>query len=413
VTPHAGTLPASWAALRDGVRAVRTLLRDGPSAVPREQLAGRETWIGAPLDPDEIDPEWRALLEQDLWLAGTCQAAREATRSAGLTPASIDPERVATVIGSSKGGLAAFARGFAKRSRSPDLFPFWETVPPSAAATLIAADGWRGPCLAPVAACATGLVSMATAANLIRQGDCDAAIAGSGDASLLPSVLASFRRLGVLAPAANDPSSACRPFAANRRGFAIGEGAGVLVLERWDHAVARGVPILAEWRDGLFRSDPTGLTVLADEPRDLVRLIHDLLTRCDLAPRDIDAVSLHGTGTRMNDRYEARAVREAIGSALDEARAFALKGGIGHLLGAAGSVETVAAVCALRSQIVPASPNCRPLDPECELPLTEETSQPRRIRHLLKLSLGFGGHLTAAVLSAADSPATVPSPGSN
>lgn len=271
---------------------------------------------------------------------------------------------------------------------------FWPNTPAS-----LVAERWkiRGPVLCPVAACATGLMSLWRGAELIREGVCDVVLAGSTDASLQPSVLGAFSRMGVLAKETGDPREACRPFDLHRTGFAVGEGAAVLVMERADVAQARGVTPYAEWLGGGCVSDPSGITHLDEEATGLIWLIRDVLKRSGVAPDEIDYINLHGTGTWGNDRTETHAVREALGQHADRVSCSSLKGSLGHLLGAAGSVETACTLLAMREGRIPLTRNLDHPDPACDLDYTPHQSRPRTIRHALKLSLGFGGHQVAAV----------------
>ena len=408
VTPHADSVAGSWTAWREGVRAGRFVSTPdiGFERVVRDESNG--VWPGAPayglvrssLDRCADDPVVELAL----------RATSEAVANAQLRSDSVDGDRVGCVYGTSKGGLYSYAAlhhlersGAANGAEFDESSGLWRQSPPSIPAVRVAAEyGWRAAVLAPVAACATGLVALIRAAALIRDGVCDVALAGSSDASLHPAVLGSFRRLRVLAGRDRNPAVACRPFDAERCGFIVGEGAAALVLERWDHAVARGTTILAEWVDGLERGDPEGLTVLPEDAAGLARLIQDLLLRSEMGADEIDVVSLHGTGTRMNDTYEAQGVVRGLGSAVERASLFGLKGGMGHLLGAAGSVETIAAVCALRKQRVPPTVNCDVPAKECRIPLVLGAAESRPVRNVLKLSLGFGGHLAAAILRSVD-----------
>jgi 3-oxoacyl-[acyl-carrier-protein] synthase II len=393
VTPHGAGVDASWEGLRSGRLAVRELTLEEllPEGAPLLAAEGpwRDGWAGAPAVCGE---EQESCGEPAIGLS--LRAAAEAAGAARLH--AVDPLRRACIFGTSKGGLQTFARLRVDRGASES--DLWRMVPPGAAAEEIARRlDCRGPLLAPVAACATGLVAMIRGVGLLRSGDCDVALAGAGDASLQLPALASFRRLGVQADLSSGAERACRPCDARRSGFLVGEGAGAVVLERYDDAVRRGAPILAEWVDALERCDPAGLTVLPRDPECLVRLIRDLLRRCRLEPKGIQGVSLHATGTRMNDAYETQALSGVFGDS-GSPLGFGLKGGIGHLLGAAGSVETVASICALRDQRLPPTVNLDHPAPDCPFPLTGAVAQPRRLEHLLKISLGFGGHLAACVL---------------
>jgi len=234
--------------------------------------------------------------------------------------------------------------------------------------------------------------------ELVRDGHCDVVLAGSSDASLCTSVLASFHRLGVLARGFDDPATACRPFDRHRSGFVVGEGAAMLVLERLDRAVARGAPIYAEWIASGYAADVSGVTQLEEKPLGLIRLIHDVLRRAGLTASEIDYVNLHGTATQQNDLCETNALKQAFGTAAKSLRCSSLKGGVGHLLGAAGSVEVAATMLAMRDGVIPPTVNLTEPDSDCDLDYTPGSPRPQRIENALKLSLGFGGHLVAAIV---------------
>jgi 3-oxoacyl-(acyl-carrier-protein) synthase len=275
---------------------------------------------------------------------------------------------------------------------------WWNQFTPNAPARSIAERfNLRGAALCPVAACATGLVSISRGAALIRQGQCDVVLAGSSDASLHPALLSSFRRLGVLAHTGDEPARACRPFDRTRSGFLVGEGAAILVLERASSALTRSVAPYAELLSAEMAADPAHLTRLDSDPASLVRLITDALARAGVTPDEIDYVGVHGTATRQNDLCETRALHQALGRSASGASCSSLKGAIGHLLGAAGSVESAATLLALRDGFVPPTANLREPDPECDLDFTPLDGRRRSLQTALKLSLGFGGHLAAAI----------------
>ena len=382
VTPFGAGREISWSAILDGRSAVDWIEADDLSGSRPRRLR----WVGASA-PAEL------LATDEPVVSMAVIAACEALSHAGLTDIS---EHSGCVIGTSKLGLRSFARAM-KRSDPSDPALLW----PNAAARAVASE-WnlRGPALCPVAACATGLVSLIRGADLIRSGECDVVLAGSSDASLVPIVLGSFQRLGVMARGFEEPATACRPFDAERSGFVIGEGAAVLVLEDREHAVARGANILAEFIAAGLASDPSGLTQIDPDGTSLAWLIRDVLRRANVSPDEIDAINLHGTATRANDIAETRAVRAAFGSAADRLACSSQKGAIGHLLGAAGSVESAFAVLALRDQVVPPTINLRTHDPQCDLDYVPNESRPMRLRTVLKLSLGFGGHVAVGLFRA-------------
>jgi 3-oxoacyl-[acyl-carrier-protein] synthase II len=396
VTPAGSDRESSWFGIREGVRAGCWLTgaRGGlaqalPSATMR--LAGAPAaWHDASISKRYFDPVVSLAL----------RAADEALADAGLTERSIVPQRSGCVIGTSKGGLKSFAAACsAFAGEAEHLGRLWEQFLPDAASRYLAARyNLRGAALCPVAACATGLVCIARGAELIEQRICDVVLAGSADASLCPSVLASFQRLGVLARPVEGPESACRPFDRRRNGFLVGEGAALVVLERASHAASRGASWYANWLAGETAADPAHLAQLETDPRSLTHLIESVLRAARVAPDEVDYISLHGTATRQNDVCETVALKRALGPWARRACGSSLKGTIGHLLGAAGSVELAAAVLALRDGIVPPTANLREPDRECDLDYTPNEPRMRRLQTALKLSLGFGGHLACAVL---------------
>jgi 3-oxoacyl-[acyl-carrier-protein] synthase II len=393
VTPFAAGREASWRSIRNGESAARWV------DLPLDDKSGTCATFraaGAPAHP--LPSDFGS--EEPIVAMALC-AAEEAWSDAGLTGSHLDPARCGCVVGTSKGGLRSFARAFANDAAIPRAWPLF--LPDAPARAVSERFRVQGPMLCPVAACATGLASLNRGVDLIRDGTCDAVLAGSTEASFIPAVVASFQRLGVLARGFEDPRSACRPYDRRRNGFLIGEGAAVLVLESLSRARDRGAAIYGEWLAGGSLADAAGLTHLDETGEGLARLIHDVLARSGLTPDQIDYVNLHGTATRENDAVETRGLRLAFGAAADRLCGSSLKGAIGHLLGAAGSVETACTFLALRDGVIPPTVNLERPSAECDLDYTPQFARARRSRHALKLSLGFGGHLTAAVLAAPDS----------
>jgi len=392
VTPCGSSREQSWEALLRGTGVARWL--DAP---------GGGVLAGAPA------PELAAGSEQfseEPVVALAQAAAAEAIADSGLSLVNADRRRIGCVIGTSKGGLRSFAsawrewrRPAASTSHDAGTDRLWSLCQPDAAARFIAARyDLGGAALCPVAACATGLASVIRGVDLIRHGVCDTVLAGSSDASLTMLVQSSFRRLRVLAHGFDDPGAACRPFDRRRCGFLIGEGAAVLLLEREDFALARGAVPYAVWLAGQTASDPAHLTRMDSDPQSLVRLIGEVLQEGQTAPDEIDYINLHGTATRYNDVCETRALKQALGSGATRAGCSSLKGTIGHLLGAAGSVELAASLLAMRDGVLPPTANLTAPDDECDLDYTPLIARRRPVETILKLSLGFGGHLAAATL---------------
>ncbi|MBX3444686.1 MAG: hypothetical protein KF774_19965, partial [Planctomyces sp.] len=328
VSPLGATAEEHWRRVVAGERAGRWLpeLSDGLPATP---AASWMHWCGAPPRGWPPCPEPGVLNRLARVATADCLAG-----AGSEAIDSVPPERRGCIIGVSKPALTAPPGE--PRNLSADALD----AGGAAALEIAAAYGCEGAVSTPAAACATGLVSLIQGAEWIRRGDGDVALAGSADWSLAPAYLAAYRRLGVLARAGDDPATACRPFDRDRSGFLVGAGAAILLLEDWDHAERRGASILAEWLGSALVSDAASLVDFDPSGETPARAVRDALHRSGLARPRIDVASLHGTGTLANDRCETRGLTAALGEAARSVSCFSLKGSIGHLMGAAGSVET-------------------------------------------------------------------------
>ncbi|TWT52293.1 3-oxoacyl-[acyl-carrier-protein] synthase 2 [Thalassoglobus neptunius] len=358
------------------------------------------------------------------------QAAEEALRHAGLSREIV--EKSGCVIGTSKPDLRAFdqfllhqrlnslsccegdgnsfpnnvgdgtdvegASQFQNEERTRPSISITDLFPSSPAMAVAQEFGINGGVVCPVAACATGLLSIIQAAQWIQRGEFSCVLAGSTDASLHPGLLGSYRRLGVMARAEDDPAGACRPFDSQRCGFMVGEGAAVVVLEEWESAEKRGAKPLAEWIGGQTGSDPWGITNVDTSGEELGSVIRRLLKEHSVRAEEVGSICYHGTATRFNDLCESRAVRKVFGGQAQLPVGFGVKGSIGHLMGAAGAVETALSLLSLRDGRLPPTANLESIDPECGIPLTMSTAMALPPGLLLKTSLGFGGHLGAGLL---------------
>lgn len=404
ITPYAVGREQSWQKLLSGRSATR-LLQDLSNQLGRPIAGGM-------IPDDELSSTslTRTPFQSDPSINLTLKATSEAIEDAGLDRSRLSNESAGCVIGSSKGGIAGYAEltdASHGKSTSDDSIPpeFWLQCLPNACSQAVAAEyGLQGAALTPVSACATGLSSIMRGAELIRDGICDTVIAGSADASLVPAVLGSFQRMGVLATDFPSPEQACRPYDSRRNGFVVGEGAGIVILESLSHALERNVTPYAEWLGGGLGADSTHLMQFDPAAESLARLINDTLHRADVSVAELDYINLHGTGTQINDLYETRALQKALGKLAQTIPCSSLKGGMGHLLGAAGSVELGFTLLAMRDNIIPATLNLEHHDPQCNLNYTPRVAVPKPINTSLKLSFGFGGHLVAGILRCWQSP---------
>ena len=322
-------------------------------------------------------------------------AALQAWASAGLSPGAAG-DRTGVWLGSGIGGVEtllrahdSLAKGEGWRS-SPYTIPMMIT---NMAAGLVSMNlGATGPCFAPVSACATANNAIGEAFLAIRHGRVDRAVAGGAEAPLLPVAFSGFNSMRAMSTRNETPQSACTPFAAGRDGFLMGEGAGVLVLEEWEAASARGAPILAEIVGYGTTADAYHLTSPDSEGRGAARAMADASVMAGWVADQVDYINAHGTGTPVGDAAETKAIRRFLGPAADNVPVSSTKGATGHLFGAAGGIEAVASIQALRTGWLPPTLGLTEADPECDLdyvPLVARKTDPQRV---LSNGFGFGGH---------------------
>lgn len=391
VTPLGLDATTTWQALLGGATAGCWI---NPASAYRT-ASGNDFGAPVALDHSNRIPEVDQTLAKSTCFA--LLATQEALRQAGLSHA--DLKESACVIGTSKPDFQTVDKTLHECSSGVPLSSGLSALYPSMPAVEVAHHYHiHGPVLCPVAACATGLVSLIRAAELIRHGTVSQVICGSTDASLHPGLLASYKRLGVLAKPGDDPATACRPFDRTRTGFIVGEGAAVFVLEDWQTALSRGAKPIAEWIDGQIASDPTGITQINESGAGLTEIFRRVLNRNSLQPEEIDAICYHGTATRMNDFAEANAMLSLYGAANRVPDGFGIKGAIGHLMGAAGAVEAAISILALQDRVLPPTANFKQADPDCPIPLSHRPTELSNANYLLKTSLGFGGHLAVGLL---------------
>ncbi|MFE1764301.1 beta-ketoacyl-[acyl-carrier-protein] synthase family protein [Streptomyces angustmyceticus] len=327
-------------------------------------------------------------------------AAREAVADAGLDPESWDSSRVAVVIGSAHGGLPFYDEqhvamaGRGARRVSPKLAPL--TVVNSAASSVCMDLGAHGPSMGVATACSSGTVALGTAHQLLRAGVCDIAIAGGAESVLSRLLIASACQMKAVSTRRDNPATACRPFDAGRDGFVVGEGAGLLVLERPEHASARHAPVRAHLRGYGASSD--AYAAVAPDPggKGIERALRAALADAGIAGGDVGHVNAHGTSTVANDHIEAAALRRVLG---DHPLVTSTKAMTGHALGAAGGIETALTVLALEQQLVPPTANLEVLDPRIPVEVVHTEARPAAFDCAVKTSLGFGGHNAALVLT--------------
>ncbi|PZF43130.1 MULTISPECIES: beta-ketoacyl synthase [unclassified Curtobacterium] len=396
VSPFGHGVAPLWDALVAGRSGVRALHRDGALW---EQVPIR-VGADAALDAEGALGRVRAnRLDRSQQLA--LVAADEAWADAGA-PA-VEGDRLAVVIGTGIGGVETLLDAHdvlgasGARRVSPRTVPM--LMANGAAAQISIAYGARGGAYTTVSACASGAEAIATAARLIATGEADVVITGGTEAAVTPVTMASFAQSQALAkPDSDDPTTLSRPFDADRRGFVLGEGAGIVVLERADHAVARGQRshgTLAGWG---ITSDAHHITAPLSDGSEQERAMRAAIRMAGLNGGDVDHVNAHATGTPVGDVGEAAAISRAVGTG---ALVTAPKSAIGHMFGAAGAVEAILTLRALETGTVPPTLNLDRLDPAVDLDVVSGTARTAPLRAALNNSFGFGGQNASLVFTAA------------
>ncbi|MFR9673520.1 beta-ketoacyl-[acyl-carrier-protein] synthase family protein [Streptomyces sp. TR02-1] len=393
VTPAGHGPEAFW----DGLAACRSTAARDP------RLAGLPVDLSCPVeDPDVAAVLGRRLAwRTDRFIHLALLAARDAVRDAALTPGEWEAPRVAVVIGTGNGGGDQQHRDHARLaagrpgSVSPTSLP--RSLPNMAAGEVSTDLQALGPSLSVSTACASGSTALGVARDLLRSGSCDIAVAGGTDTARAPVAAVGFAQLGALSRA-HEPHAASRPFDADRDGFVLGEGAGMLVLERAEHARARRAPLRAYLAgygaaaDGHHHTDPS------PHGEGLQRAMAAAVRDAGLDPFDVHHVNAHATSTRTGDRAEAHALRKFFGT---PPPVTAVKSVTGHTLAASGAVEAAATVLALQHQHIPPTANLDRIDPEIDLDVVTTAPRPCRMTAALSNSCGFGGQNAALLFRAA------------
>jgi len=322
-------------------------------------------------------------------------AAREAIRDAGLVVTEENAHRVGLAVGSGVGGLPGIEKARLTLSEVGPrrISPFFL---PSVLINMLAGDisiecGMRGPNIAVVSACTTGTHNIGLAARTIAYGDADVMIAGGSEMATTRLGIAGFAAMRALSTRNNDPEKASRPWDKDRDGFVLGEGAGILVLESYEHAQKRGAKIYAELAGFGMSADASHITTPHMEGLGAKLAMENALADAKLKPEAVDYINAHGTSTPVGDELEALAIKRTFGDHAYKLAVSSTKSMIGHLLGAAGSVEAVFSVLAIRDQVAPPTINLDNPSDGCDLNFVPHTAQQRKIDVSLSNSFGFGG----------------------
>ncbi|MBR1960099.1 MAG: beta-ketoacyl-ACP synthase II [Bacteroidales bacterium] len=393
ITPVGNDVQTYWKNLLDGVCGI-----DFITSIPTDDLPVKIAGEVKDFNPADYGIEPPFARKQDKFTVYAVAASWQAVRQSGLNSGeggNIDPYRLGVYVGSGIGGFTTQVRETEKLIKegakwvSPLFIP--TMISNIAAGNIAIRNNACGPCLPVVTACATSTHAIGEAYRAIKHGYADAVITGGAEAAIIPLGIAGFANAKALSRS-EDPKYASLPFNRNRGGFVMAEGAAMLVLEEYEHAVARGAEILAEVCGYGNTCDAHHVTAPRPDGLTQAAAIRQALDEAGYDSDDILYINAHGTGTALNDVSETAAFKIALGEDAYKAHISSTKGSTGHLLGAAGAAEAVAAILALRDGIVPPTANLDETDPECDLDYTPNRAVKADLTIAISDSLGFGGH---------------------
>ena len=393
ITPVGNDVQTYWKNLLDAVCGIDVI-----TSIPTDDLPVKIAGEVKDFNPADYDIEAPFARKQDKFTIYAVAAAWQAVKASGLSSAeggNIDPLRFGVYVGSGIGGFSTQMRETEKMLNegtkwvSPLFIP--TMISNIAAGNIAIRNNACGPCLPVVTACATSTHAIGEAYRAIKHGYADAIIAGGSEAAVIPLAIAGFANAKALSRS-EDPKYASLPFNKNRGGFVMAEGAAMLILEEYEHAVARGAEIIAEVCGYGNTCDAHHVTAPRPDGVTQSAAIRQALDEAQYTSDDVLYINAHGTGTALNDVCETLAFKLALGDDAYKAHISSTKGSTGHMLGAAGAVEAVACVLALKNGVVPPTANLDEIEPECDLNYTPNTPVEAPLTIAVSDSLGFGGH---------------------
>ncbi len=388
ITPIGTQVSQTWESMKAGVNGIGPITLFDPSSFKAKLAAQVKDF-----DPQDY-MEVNDVLRTDRYAQFAVAAAQQAVEDSGIQ-GKVAPERFSVLFGTGIGGIGTFETEHQKllekgpRRVSALFVPMM--ISNMAAGLIALRHDCRGSAMPIVTACASGSNAIGEALRLIRHGYADAVITGGTEAAITPSAVAGFSNMQALSTA-QDPDAACLPFDRRRSGFVMGEGAVALILEEYEHALARGASIYGEVCGYGSTCDAHHITAPHPEGRGGIQAMRDAMAEASCTPDDTVYVNAHGTGTPLNDRTETLVIQKALGQAAQSAFVSSTKSMTGHMLGAAGAVEALACLLALRDGILPPTINLLEQDEDCGLNCIPQQAIRADITLALSNSLGFGGH---------------------
>jgi 3-oxoacyl-[acyl-carrier-protein] synthase II len=398
VTPLGIGNDPTWAGLLEGRSGVSLITKFDTGAYPCK-IAGEirdfapENWI-----------EKKEIKKSDTFIHYAIAASQFAVDDAGLEITPEIGDRVGVIIGSGIGGLPLIEEMHKKLlEKGPGrISPFFipGLIVNLAAGHVSIRFGARGPNSAPATACATGAHAIGDAFKIIQRDDADVMIAGGTEAVVTPLAIAGFSAMRALSTRNDEPQRASRPWDLDRDGFVMGEGAGIVILEERDRALARGARVYCELTGYGMSSDAYHITAPAEDGGGMIRVMQRAMADAGIEPAEVDYINAHGTSTQIGDRAETLAIKSVFGSHAYELAVSSTKSMTGHLLGAAGGLEAAIIARAMLEGVMPPTINYETADPECDLDYVPNHARQKKLRHTLSNSFGFGGTNATLVFSA-------------
>ncbi|MCB0326173.1 MAG: beta-ketoacyl-ACP synthase II [Bdellovibrionales bacterium] len=400
VTPLGTGVEKTWKALLSGQSGISRIDRFDPESYP-VQIAAQVTDFRA-----EDWMEKKKIKQMDLFSQYAVASSKMALADSGYKVSESNAQDLGVLIGAGLGGLHDIEQTHqtlldkGPRRVSPFFIP--KIIANLASGQVSIEVGAKGPNLCVVTACTTGTHALGEAYHIIRRGDATAMLAGGTESTITPLCVAGFAAMRALSTRNDEPKKASRPFDADRNGFVIGEGCGVVMMETLESAQARGAKIYAELTGYGLSADAYHLSAPPEDGSGAISCMSKALDRAGLSPENIDYINAHGTSTELNDKTETMAIKKVFGDHAYKLSISSTKSMTGHLLGAAGGVESVFSVLALTENIIPPTINYETPDPDCDLNYTPNQAQSKELRHVLSNSFGFGGTNGSLIFSKMD-----------
>jgi len=393
LTPIGNTLPEFWEGLVSGKSGAAPITYFDPSEFKTKFACELKNFnVLEFMDRKEAR-------KQDRFTQYALVATQEAVEDAALPLNTLDKDRVGVIWGAGIGGLETFQNevlNFAENDKKPRFNPFFipKMIADIAPGLISIKYGFRGPNFATVSACASSANALIDALNYIRLNHADIIVAGGSEAGVTYAGIGGFNAMHALSTRNDDPQTASRPFDKNRDGFVLGEGAGSLILEEYEHAKARGAKIYAELVGGGLSADAHHMTAPHPEGIGAINVMKNCLRDANLKPEDVDIINMHGTSTGLGDIAESKAIKKVFGEHVYSMNINSTKSMTGHLLGAAGAIEAIASIMSIQKNIVPPTINHETADEEIDpkINFTFGKAQEREVKIALSNTFGFGGH---------------------